>query len=130
MVLANLTHPHAGSPFPPFPDTSASGLLRHAQALERILRVVGAAGEGTVLIVGHGATIDFVLCALCGRAAQPAAGLRTSGAAVETLLALPKPHVSLTALVQNDDGHWSVEGYGQRTVSRGYANSAVPTPKL
>lgn len=87
---------------------------------------MGEEGEGTVLIVGHGATNDFVLYSLCGAAAHPTGRYATEAA--ETLPA--PPHVCLTTLVKGDDGRWEVEGYGRPTVSTGHMNSAAPTPKL
>ena len=62
-VFAAVLAEDGGSPFPPFPEDQASALARHKQALERVFAAVGGedSSEGTVLIVGHGASNDFVI---------------------------------------------------------------------
>ena len=118
----------SGSPFPPFPEDQASALARHKQALERVFAAVGGedSGEGTVLIVGHGASNDFVIHALCGDGAHPTG--RYSKPGPEPLP--PPPHVCLTTIVRGAVGGWVLEGYGKPTVTTGNTNSAAPTPRL
>ena len=128
-VPAAVLAPDGGSPFPPFPETRASTLLRHKQALERVFARIAkdnADEEGTVLVVGHGASNDFILYALCGEEAHPTG--RYASDEVEPLP--PPPHCCLTTIVKNGQGVWEVESYGQPTVSTSHANSAATTPKL
>ena len=85
----------------------ATTLLRHKQALERVFARIAkdyADEEGTVLVVGHGASNDFILYALCGEEAHPTG--RYGSDEVEPLP--PPPHCCLTALVKNSRGAWEV----------------------
>lgn len=97
-VSAALLAPDSGSRFPPFPEDRASALARHeqCQALQRVVAPMGGAGDGTALIVGHGASNDFAIYALCGEAAHPTG--RYSKPVLEPLP--PPPHVCLTTLVR------------------------------
>jgi hypothetical protein len=87
----------------------------------RVFATVGEDGDSTVLIVGHGATNDFVLYALCGEKAHPTG--RYSSDAAESLS--PPPHVSLTTLTKNNEGMWEVEGYGVPTVCNPFKTGCV-----
>jgi broad specificity phosphatase PhoE len=125
-VSASLLAADIGSPFPRFPEEHQSALERHEQALGRVLSTVGHPGEGTVLIVGHGATNDFCIHALCGEGKHPTGRFSQPG---EERLP-PPPHVCLTTIVCGDDLTWKVESYGQPTVTSEHTNSPATTPKL
>lgn len=126
-VPATLLAEDIGSPFPPFPEEHQSALTRHKQALQRVFSTVGHPGDsgGTVLVVGHGATNDFAIHALCGEGKHPTGRYGKPGQ--EPLP--PPPHVCVTTLVRRGSG-WEVESYGRPTVTSGHTNSSATTPKL
>jgi broad specificity phosphatase PhoE len=132
-VPAALLAEDGGSPLPPFPEDQASTLARHREALQRVFAAVGAidagGNSGTVLIVGHGASNDFCIHALCGEGAHPTG--RYSRPGPEPLP--PPPHCCLTTIRRKDgadDSLWEVEGYGHPTVTTDNVNSSAATPRL
>ena len=132
-VPAALLARDGGSPLPPFPEDQASTLARHREALQRVFAAVGAidagGNSGTVLIVGHGASNDFCIHALCGEGAHPTG--RYSRPGPEPLP--PPPHCCLTIIRRKDgadDSLWEVEGYGHPTVTTDNVNSSAATPRL
>merc|ERR550525_1511007 len=73
-------------------------LDRHAEAIGAIL---ASAGGGSVLIVGHAATHDFISDALC-----PSEHLE------EHHTPFCVPHCSFTELIEVGEGGWRIEVFG------------------
>jgi broad specificity phosphatase PhoE len=128
-VPAAVLAPDSGSPSPVYPeivgkprqgdtDQRRVTVARHAAALGRAF-AQAPAGAKTILVVGHGATHDFVADALCG-SEHPA----SHHCDFDGELEITPAHGSLTTLVR-EGSTWITEAWAAPTVSTETVNNAA-----